>query len=214
MEMIDPEIEAYATAHTTAPNDEVAALRAEVATMPHPALAGGLVEVKLLEALAVATRARRVLEIGTFVGVTALSIAALLPDEGEIVTLEVDPESAAIARGRFAASPHRDRIRLVEGDARESLAVLDGPFDLVFIDAWKRDYPAYYEAVLPKLADHGVIVSDNVLYSGLVLDPGASDADTVGLQRFADQVHADERVENAMLTVADGLLVIWKRRAG
>ena len=211
MDMVDPRIDEYAVAHTTPPRDEVAALRDEVATMPVPGLAGGVVEVKLLEALVVATRARRVLEIGTFVGVTALSIAVLLPADGEVVTLEIDRKSAGIARRRFAASPHGDRIRLIEGDARESLATLEGPFDLVFIDAWKRDYPAYYEAVLPKLADHGVIVADNVLWQGRVLDQGATDEDTVALRRFADQVQADPRVDNALLTVADGLLVIWKR---
>ena len=211
MDLVDPRIEEYAITHTTAPRDEVAALRDEVSTMPQPAMAGGIVEVKLLEALVVASRARRVLEIGTFVGVTALSIAARLPADGEVVTLERDQENAAIARRRFAASPHRCRIRLIEGDAHESLATLEGPFDVVFIDAWKRDYPAYYEAVLPKLADHGVIVADNVLFSGRVLGPAETGEDTVALRRFADQVHADPRVDNAMLTVADGLLVIWKR---
>ncbi len=211
MEMVDPQIDEYAIAHTTAPRDEVAALRDEVATMPVPGLAGGVVEVKLLETLVVATRARRVLEIGTFVGVSALSLAELLPADGEVVTLEIDPTSAGIARRHFAASPHGARIRLIEGDARKSLATLEGPFDVVFIDAWKRDYGAYYEAVLPKLADHGVIVADNVLWQGRVLDPGATDEDTVALRRFADQVQADPRVDNALLTVADGLLVIWKR---
>lgn len=211
MEMVDPRIDEYAIAHTTAPRDEVATLRAEVDAMPNPGLAGGVVEVKLLEALVVATRARRVLEIGTFVGVSALSLAALLPADGEVVTLEIDPKSAAAARRHFAASPHGARIRLIEGDARESLATLEGPFDVVFIDAWKSDYSDYYEAVLPKLADHGVIVADNVLWSGRIVDPADTAADTVALRRFADQVQADPRVDNAMLTVADGLLVIWKR---
>ena len=212
MDMVDPDIDDYAIAHTTAPRDEVAVLRAEVATMPSPGLAGGLVEVKLLEALVVATRARRILEIGTFTGVSALSLAALLPADGEVVTLEVDPSHAAIARRHFDASRFSSRIGLIEGDARETLATLDGPFDLVFIDAWKRDYGLYYEAVLPKLADHGVIVADNVLWQGKVLDAGNMDEDTVALRAFADQVQADPRVDNAMLTVADGLLVIWKRR--
>ena len=142
MDMVDPRIEEYAAAHTTAARGEVGALRAEVETLPSPQMAGGVVEVKLLEALVIASRAKRVLEIGTFRGVTALSLAALLPTEGEVVTLEIDPDNAAFARCHFAASPHGERIRLIEGDARESLATLDGPFDLVFIDAWKRDYGA------------------------------------------------------------------------
>lgn len=211
MDIVDPQIENYAIAHTTAPRDEVAALRAEAATLPVPEMAGGLVEVKLLEALVVATRASRVLEIGTFAGVTALSLAALLPEDGELVTLEIDPENAAIARRHFATSPHGARIRLIEGDARESLATIDGPFELVWIDAWKPDYGFYYDAVLPKLTEHGVIVADNVLRSGDVIDPRVNDASTVSLRRFADDVEADPRVDNALLTVADGLLVIWKR---
>ena len=211
MDIVDPRIEEYAIAHTAAPRGEVAALRAEAATLPVPEMAGGLIEVKLLEALVVATRARRVLEIGTFAGVTALSLAALLPEDGQLVTLENDPENAAIARRHFAASPHGARIRLIEGDAHESLATIDGPFDLVWIDAWKRDYGFYYDAVLPKLAEHGVIVADNVLLSGDVIDPRANDESTVALRRFAAEVQADPRVDNAMLTVADGLLVIWKR---
>lgn len=211
MDIVDPQIEDYAIAHTTAPRAEVAAVRAEAATLPVPEMAGGLVEVKLLEALVVATRARRILEIGTFAGVTALSLAALLPEDGELVTLEIDPENAAIARRHFATSRHGERIQLIEGDAHESLATIDGPFDLVWIDAWKRDYSLYYEAVLPKLADHGIIVADNVLRQGNVLDAGNTDEDTVALRRFADDVEADPRVDNALLTVADGLLVIWKR---
>ena len=212
MDPVDPRIEKYAIDHTTAAHGEVAALRVEVETLPSPQMAGGVVEVKLLEALVVASRARRVLEIGTFRGVTALSLAGLLPADGEVVTLEIDPDNAAFARRHFAASPHGGRIRLIEGDARESLATLDGPFDLVFIDAWKRDYSLYYEGVLPKLAEHGVVVADNVLWTGKVLDAGNTDEDTVALRAFADRVQADPRVDNAMLTVADGLLVIWKRR--
>jgi predicted O-methyltransferase YrrM len=213
METVDPRAEDYAVAHTTGPRADVAAVRAEAATLPIPEMAGGLVEVKLLEAFVVATRARRVLEIGTFAGVTALSLAALLPEDGELVTLEVDPGNAAIARRHFAASPSGGRIRLIEGDARESLATIDGPFDLVWIDASKSDYPAYYDAVLPKLADHGVIVADNVLRSGDVLDPAVNDKGAIALRRFADDIQADPRVDNVMLTVADGLLVIWKRPA-
>jgi caffeoyl-CoA O-methyltransferase len=158
-----------------------------------------------------ATRATRVLEIGTFTGVTALSIAERLPAGGVVITLEVDERHAAIARRHFDASPFRDRIQLVVGNALETLATLDGPFDVVFIDAWKSDYLAYYEAVVPKLADHGVIVADNVLRQGTVLDPADGDEGAKALAAFADHVHADDRVDNALLTVADGLLLIWKR---
>ena len=211
--MVRHEIEQYAVAHTTVPSPAVAALRHETdSNMPVPEMAGGLVETRLLEALVTATRAMRVLEIGTFTGVTALSIAERLPAGGVIVTLEVDEEHAAIARRHFDASPVRDRIQLVVGNALEIVETLDGPFDVVFIDAWKPDYFAYYEAVLPKLAGHGVIVADNVLREGDVLDPEKADEGTRALIAFAAHVQADDRVDNALLTVADGLLLIWKRR--
>ena len=211
--MVRHEIEEYAVAHTTAPSAAVGVLRAETeSNMPIPEMAGGLVETRLLEALVTATRAKRVLEIGTFTGVTALSIAERLPAGGVVVTLEVDERHAAIARRHFDASPVRDRIELVVGNALEIVPTLEGPFQVVFIDAWKPDYLAYYEAVLPKLADNGVIVADNMLREGHVLGPADSDEGTRALVAFADHVQADDRVDNALLTVADGLLLIWKRR--
>jgi caffeoyl-CoA O-methyltransferase len=209
--LVDPAAERYAVDHTSPPSPLVATLRAETeASMERPQMAGGRVEAKLLEALVVATRARRVLEIGTFTGVSALSMASRLPEGGRVVTLEADPDAAAIARRHIAASPWADRIELVFGDALEAVQRLEGPFDVVFLDAWKPDYPAYYEAVLPKLAPHGVLVADNVLRHGSVLDPAADDV-AASLRAFAERVRADERVECALLTVGDGLLLVWRR---
>jgi caffeoyl-CoA O-methyltransferase len=213
--IVEPEIEVYAIAHTSAPDAAIAALRAETeASTPSPLMAGGPVEARLLEALVVATRATRVLEIGTFTGVSALSMASRLPPGGQLVTLGANEETAAIAQRHFDESPWGDRIELHLGNALELVHEVEGPFDLVWVDAWKRDYAVYYEAVLPKLADHGVIVADNVLRSGSVVDPETDDEDTLALRAFADLVQADERVDNALLTVGDGLLVIWKRQVG
>jgi caffeoyl-CoA O-methyltransferase len=212
MDPVDPAVERYAIERTSGPDATVAALRSETqATMADAIMAGGLVEVKLLEAFVVATGARRVLEIGTFTGVGALSMAARLGEDGTLVTLEADPTHATVARRHIEQSPFADRIQLIEGDALSVIPTLDGPFDVVFVDAWKTDYPAYFELVLPKLADHGVIVCDNMLQDGRVLDPPPDDAGATALRAFADQVHADPRVDSAFLTVADGLLVIWKR---
>lgn len=211
MSLVDPDALRYALAHTSPPGPEIAAVRAETErSMPAPQMAGGLVEVRLLEALVVATRARRVLEIGTFTGVSALSMAARLPADGIVVTLESDPAVAAVARRHFDTSPHGSRIELIEGDARRTLETLDGPFDLVFVDAWKSDYPTYYEAVLPKLAPHGIIVADNLFRQGAVLG-GDDDEQARALRAFADLVQQDPRVDNALLTVGDGLMVIWRR---
>ena len=138
-------------------------------------------------------------------------MASRLAEGGKVITLEADPVAAEIARRHIAASPYADRIELVFGDALESLDRLEGPFDVVFVDAWKTDYPAYYEAVLPKLAPHGVIVADNVFRWGTALEDEPAEEEAVILKRFNDDVVADPRVDCAMLTVGDGLLLIWQR---
>jgi caffeoyl-CoA O-methyltransferase len=213
MDMVDPAIERYAAEHTTPPPPALAAVGARTRERTRsPQMRSGLVEARLLEALVVAAGATRVLEIGTFTGYGALAIAARLPAGGRVTTIENDEQHAALAREHFEASPHADRIELRVGDAREIVRALDGPFDLVFIDAWKPDYPHYFEAVLGKLSDRGLMVCDNVLWSGEVLDAEAEDDDTRALRAFNDQVQADDRVHNALLTVGDGLLVIWRAR--
>jgi caffeoyl-CoA O-methyltransferase len=205
MPLVDPRIAAYAREHTTpldAGLDAVAA--ATRSEMAHPGMMSGLVEARLLQAFAVAGGATRVLEVGTFTGFGALALAAVLPEHGLVTTIEADPDNAAIARRHIEASPHGAKVELLEGDARELIAALPGPFDLAYVDAWKPDYPTYYDAVLPLLGPRGVMVFDNVLRSGQALEPG----DVVGA--FNDRVQADPRVVNALLTVGDGLLVVWR----
>ncbi len=212
MDLVDPAAERYAIAHTSPPDAHLASVRAETeATMPDAGMAGGRVEAKLLEMLVVATGARRVLEIGTFTAVSALSIASRLPEGGKVITLEADPEHVEIARRNIAASAFAERIELIPGDALETVASLEGPFEVVFIDAWKRDYPAYFEAALPKLASNGVIVADNMLRSGTVLEEEPAELEARVLRQFAADVLADLRVDSALLTVADGLLLAWRR---
>ncbi|HEX2102165.1 MAG TPA: class I SAM-dependent methyltransferase [Solirubrobacteraceae bacterium] len=211
--MTDSAIERYAAKHTTPPPPhlaEVAAVTRERTASPQ--MRSGLVEARLLEALVVAGRATRVLEVGTFTGYGALSIAARLPAGGTVITIEYDPELAELARAHIESSPDAAKIDLRVGDAREIVPALDGPFDLVFIDAWKPDYAHYYEAVLPKLSDAGLIVCDNVLWSGEVIEAHPESENTRALQAFNDRVQADARVHNALLTVGDGLLVVWPAR--
>jgi caffeoyl-CoA O-methyltransferase len=210
--IVNPAVEAYAITHTAAPAERVVALREEAdGAVEKPQMSGGFVEVALLEALAVATNAGRILEIGTFVGVTALSLAAKLPADGRIVTLEIDEQLAAFARRHFEQSPLTNRIDLRVGNALELLETIPGPFDLVFVDAFRPDYLAYYEAVLPKLAGHGLIVVDNVLRQGLVIDPPAGDEEAAAAIAFNDAVQGDPRVDNVLLTIGDGVMLIWKR---
>ena len=210
MDLVDPRAEQYALEHTSPSDTAVSALRTETEeTMRTPQMALRPVEAKLLEALVVATRARRVLEVGTFTGVSALSMAARLPEGGTLITLEADPRHAEVAARHFAASAFADRIELIVGDARETVREVEGPFDIVFIDAWKQDYLEYFEAVVPKLAPHGVIVADNVLRSGTVLQEEPDEPEARALQAFAAQVLADPRVDSTLLTVGDGLLLAW-----
>jgi caffeoyl-CoA O-methyltransferase len=212
--LIAAEAEGYAAEHTTpfAGALEQAA-RWTATNTGSPQMMAGLAEARLLQALIVIGGARRVLEIGTFTGVGTLAIAAALPDDGRVITLEIDPDHAAIAARHFDASPYRDRIELIHGDALESLTQLDGPFDLVWIDAWKADYPAYYDAVFEKLADRGVIVADNLFRDGAALSPDVTDPGTVGIRAFASQVQADERTDNVLLTIGDGVMLAWRRPA-
>ena len=211
--IVDPELERYAADHSSpeAPHLAAAAARTREASQSHAMMVGPL-EGQLLALMVALTGARRVLEIGTFTGYSALSMAAALGEGGTIVTCELDPEHAALAQGHFDASPFADRIDLRLGPALETVAGLDGPFDLVFIDADKTSYDDYYEAVLPKLAPRGVILVDNVLWRGEVVGPPSDDADTAALQAFNDKVAADARVVAVLLPIRDGITVI--RRAG
>ena len=209
--IVDAAVEAYAERHTSPPISALAALADETrATLSSPQMLTGTVEGRLLELLVHATRARLVLELGTYSGYSALSMAAALAPGGRLITCELKPEHADFARRHIDASPHAEKIELRVGPALETVASLDGPFDLVFIDADKGGYRAYYEAVLPKLSPHGLIAVDNTLWSGRVLHAGDPDAseDTRALAQFNEFVVADPRVTCVMLTVRDGITLI------
>jgi caffeoyl-CoA O-methyltransferase len=212
--LILPEVVAYAESHSTAPTPHLAAVyestRNDFASW---GMMVGRQEGRFLELLVFAAQATRVLEIGTFTGYSSIAMAAGLPEGGSIVSLEVNPHHAATARGNIAAAGLESRISVIEGPALESLAALTGPYDLVFIDADKPGYDAYFEAVLPKLAPHGLIVADNTLFSGGVLDSAADRSEgAAALRAFNDKLVKDPRVVCALTTVRDGVTLI--RRAG
>ena len=208
--IVPEEIEAYAAAHTTPPTDLLAALAQETReTLPSPQMLTGTIEGRFLELLVFASGARRVLEIGTYSGYSALSIAAGLPPDGRIDTCEIDPRHAEVARRYIAQSPYADRITVHLGPALETIASLDGEFDFVFIDADKVNYRSYYDAVLPRLAPRGLIAMDNTLWSGRVVDGSGDDSDdTRALRELNDFVRKDARVTAVMLTVRDGVTLI------
>jgi caffeoyl-CoA O-methyltransferase len=210
--IVPQEIEDYTEAHSTAEADHLGHVAAETRRLSRASgMMVGNVEGSFLATLVAVTRAANVLEIGTFTGYSSISMAAALPAGGHIVTCEVSEEHAAIARRHIEASPYASHIEVRLGPALETIASLSGPFDLVFVDADKASYDAYFEAVLPKLAEHGLIVFDNVLWSGRVLTDEATDDDTVALRALNEKLARDHRVHAVMLPVRDGMTLV--RRA-
>ena len=208
--LVPEEIEKYAHSHTTPESDLYRRLREETfAEMQYPQMQVGRVEGTFLKTLVRLRGARRVLEIGMFTGYSALMMAEGLAEGGRLITCDIDPKAEAIARRYFAESPHGSKIEVRIGPALETLRTLSGDFDMAFIDADKTNYPSYYEECVRLLRPGGLIVADNVLWSGKVLDPG--DDDTRAIAAFNDRVQADPRVENVCLTIRDGMMLIWKR---
>jgi predicted O-methyltransferase YrrM len=212
-DIVDPALEAYAEEHTSAAPGYLDDLADDLrATLEYPGMMVGLLEGRYLEMLTFALGARTVLEIGTFGGYSALAMAPGLAPGGRIITCEISDVHAEFARRHIAASPYADKIEVVVGPAIETIATLEGPFDLVFIDADKATYPDYFEAVLPKLSPRGLMAADNTLWSGRVLDVADTSEDTVALRRFNDALAADPRVVVVQTTIRDGVTLI--RRAG
>jgi caffeoyl-CoA O-methyltransferase len=197
------EAEEYALAHTTPATEVLQRLGEETqATRDDAQMSVGPLEGAFLRFLVALKQPRRVLEIGVFTGWSGIEMATALPDGATIVACDVNPETTAIAKRYADESGVADRIDYRVGPAQETIAELDGPFDLVFIDAWKPDYIEYYEAVLPKLADDGVILADNTL-GGL--------NGNEGIAAFNAHVMADDRVECVLVPIRDGVTLIRKR---
>jgi caffeoyl-CoA O-methyltransferase len=204
LDFIPEELERYIAEHCAPEPALLRRLAAETRDKTDdPQMMVGKVEGLLLRALVRATGARRVLEIGTFTGYSALAMAEGLPDDGTVITCDIDPVTTAIARRHWAQSPHGSKIDLRVGPALETIGGIEGPLDLVFIDADKGGYIDYWEAVLPKVRRGGVIVADNVLWSGRVLEP--TEPNARALAAFNDHVAADGRVEQVVLPVRDGI---------
>jgi predicted O-methyltransferase YrrM len=209
--IVPEEIERYAEEHTTAPDDLLRRLAEETrATLQSPQMLTGTLEGRLLEFLVFATGARRVLELGTYSGYSAISMAAALPPGGHIDTCEVDEEHAAVARRYIEEAGYADRITIHLGPALETIARLEGEFDFVFIDADKVNYSAYYEALVPRLATGGLMAIDNTLWSGKVLEPD-DDPGTRAIAELNDRIARDPEVVAVQLTVRDGVTLVRRR---
>jgi caffeoyl-CoA O-methyltransferase len=211
-DLIDPALEAYAEAHSWPESDVCRALREETyRVMECPQMVVGPLEGAFLKVMAALSGARRVLEIGTFTGYSALCFAEAIPEDGQVLTCEIDAESAAVARRYFARSPHGSKIEIKLGPALETLNRLTGPFDLVFIDADKANYLNYYRRAVDLVRTGGLILIDNVLWSGEVIRHPAPDGATAAIQELNRVVAADPRVQAVLVTIRDGVFVVRKR---
>ena len=197
------EVERYAEAHSTPPDELFARLAAEThERYADPEMMVGPLEGALLRFLVAMARPRRVLEVGVFTGWSSIEMALALPPGGRIVACDVNEETTAVARRYAEEAGVADRIEYRIGPALETLAELEGPFDLVFLDARKGEYRDYYEAVLPKLAEGGTILADNTLF-GLNGDHPLAD--------FNRRIRDDPRVECVLLPIREGLTLIRRR---
>jgi predicted O-methyltransferase YrrM len=205
------EIESYAEANTTPPAELLRRLADETrAELRSPQMLTGTVEGRLLEFLVFALRPKRVLELGTYSGYSSISMASVLPAGAHIDTCEVDETHAAFARRYQEEAGVADRITIHLGPALETIERLDAEYDLIFIDADKLNYPAYYEALVPRLSANGIMVLDNTLWSGRVAEPPETPETEMFVELNA-RIAADPRVVAVMLTVRDGVTLV--RRA-
>ena len=214
MDMVAREAEEYAAFHTSPMSPLLEELEQFTLTRtPYPSMLTGRVEGRLLQLVAQLSGARNIVDIGTFTGYSALAMAEALPPGGRVLTIDHDPEHAGIARDFFNRSPEKDKIDLRLGDALDILESLpDGQTDLVFIDADKRDYVAYYEEAMRILRNGGLILADNALWYGRVFKP--QDDDSRAVAAFNERVNEDGRAEKLFLTIRDGIYLVRKREAG
>ncbi len=208
--LVDKEIEEYAVAKSEPTDNLLKELVGETykrTTMPQ--MLCGPIEGRFLKLLVQITGAKRVLEVGMFTGYSALSMAEGLPEGGELITCEIDPEVIRIAQSYFDRSPHGKKITIKQGAGLDTIESLQAPFDVVFIDADKTNYLNYYKAVLPLVRSGGVICVDNVLWGGSVLSP--KDEDGKAIAALNEFVAADTSVDRVLLPVRDGIFVIRKK---
>jgi caffeoyl-CoA O-methyltransferase len=211
MELIDPRAQAYAEKYSSPPDtllQEIAAYT--MAHHPEAQMLSGPLQGRLLQLVSALLQPRRILEIGTFMGYSALCLAAGLGPGGRLHTIELREEDADRAAGYFRRANWEDRIILHRGNALAIVPALEETWDIVFIDADKVGYSDYYRLVLPKLRSGGLIIADNVLFHGQVLEDPIEGKSAKAIQAFNEMVEADDRVEKVLLTVRDGLFFIRK----
>ncbi len=211
MLITNEKIEQYTTHFTTAHDALLQKILAETyATHPHAHMISGAVQGKFLEMISYMIKPRRVLEIGTFTGFSALCLAKGLQTGGILHTIELREEDAAAARKNIEQSNYAPQIKLHTGHAASVINTLVEDWDLIFIDADKTSYIDYYELTLPRLNKNGFILADNVLFHGQVLEDNVTGKNAKAIQHFNEHVAHDERTEQVMLSVRDGITLIRK----
>jgi len=211
MDVVAKEAEEYALTHTSPMSPLLEEVEAFTMTeTPYPSMLTGRVEGRFLQFVTQLSGAKQIVDIGTFTGYSALAMAEVLPDDGNILTIEHNPDHSKIARAFFERSPSGFKITSRLGEALEILRTLpDEKTDLVFIDADKQNYPAYYREAMRILRDGGLILADNALWYGRVFDP--QDDESRAMADFNEMVKADDRAEKLFLTIRDGIYIIRKR---
>ena len=213
MEFIAEDIQAYSEQHTEGESDLLKALTREThQKVLMPRMLSGHLQGRFLSMISHMLRPSRVLEIGTYTGYSALSVVGGLAEEGKLITLDINEELEDMVRGFFEKSGFGESIDYRIGNAIELIPQIEGPFDLVFIDADKINYYNYFKLVIEKVRKGGFIIADNVLWSGKVVQTAKKiDKDTQAILDFNRLTHEDDRVENVLLPIRDGLMVLRKK---
>lgn len=212
MDVISPLVQSYADRFTSPEDELLKQVAAQThASHPHAHMLSGQVQGRFLEMISTLLQPRRILEIGTFTGYSALCLVKGLPKDGLLHTIELRPEDAAVAQANFDRSNAPEKIILHIGNALEIIPTLTETWDLVFIDADKVGYTDYYELVLPGVKQGGIILADNVLFHGQVFEQPITGKNAKAIQAFNERVQQDERVDQVLLTIRDGLLLIRKK---
>jgi caffeoyl-CoA O-methyltransferase len=212
MDFLDPRIDAYVNTHTLHESDVLKKLNREThAKVMMPRMLSGHLQGQVLRMLSFMIRPKRVLEIGTYTGYSALCLAEGLQEGGKLHTIDINEELESMVRQYISEAGMKDRIEYHVGNALEIIPRLDETFDLVFIDADKENYGKYYDLVFDKVRPGGFIIADNVLWSGKVLDdPAKMDVDTKAIYDYNKKIHNDPRVEHVLFPIRDGLMVARK----
>lgn len=209
MDIINSEIDKYAYEHTKPASEIVRNIEKATHTeLQYAQMLSGRVEGRFLQFLIRISGAKKILEVGMFTGYSALSMAEALPDDGKIITCDTNDRYRVIAERFFGESPHGEKIEIRMGPALETLKSLEPSFDLIFLDADKGNYPTYYELIFPLLKVGGILVIDNVLWSGSVLNPEERKSESI--DKLNKTVRQDDRVENVFLTIRDGINLVRK----